>query len=185
MKLARVTMLIGIFLLLAGCAEFSVTQVGRVKQKENWYARGSYSIQNYHQVKSGNYEWQQDGPQFNLRIYGPLYAGNVLIVGNAHQTRLIEGRKVTVAASPEALIQERLQLELPVSGLRYWLRAEAVPGSPVQIQRNTLGKVEAISQSGWQIQYLRYKNFNGREMPNLIAATGGQLQVRISVNTWE
>ncbi len=185
MKLSRITAITTVLLLLTSCAELPAAKPEMVKETATWYARGSYSIKNNNQLKNGNYEWQQNGPQFNLRIYGPLYAGNVSVIGDANQTRLIEGRKVTVAASPEALIEERLQLELPVSGLRYWLRAEAVPGSKAQIQRDAGGKVDAILQSGWQIQYLRYKDFNGREMPNLIVATRGQLQVRVSVNTWE
>lgn len=51
----------------------------------------------------------------------------------------------------EVLAEEVLGFPLPLNGLRWWIRGEAIPERPAQVQQEN-GVSKQIEQDGWRIQ---------------------------------
>ena len=143
-------------------------------------------------VRDGNgswsaaFDWRQNEADFRLRLSGPFGQGALEVRGRPGEAVLenAKGERRT-AATPEALFDQELGLDLPASSLRHWITARARRGVPVEDWAlDEGGRLASLTQEGWRIVY-RYPPGSGDDsLPNRITLHGSRFVVRVVVRDW-
>lgn len=161
-------------------------RAAELQQLDQWSFRGRTLIQQGKEGWNAGVSWQQNKDNFKIRLSGPFAQGAVELTGDSQQVEMVtsEGDRYT-AETPEQLLEEVLGWRLPVSALRDWVR-----GLPFQDESVTLrevdndGKLVALNQAGWQVEFLRYVPFAGQEIPDKVFIKRDDLSVRLVISGW-
>ncbi|WP_194842493.1 lipoprotein insertase outer membrane protein LolB [Endozoicomonas sp. OPT23] len=129
-------------------------------------------------------EWLQNQTEYKLYLDGPLGTSVARIEGNKQGITLWADGKKYLGRDPESLLLQLTGWDLPVSLLRYWIVGIPAPWSDKTLQLNSQGLAEKISQSGWQVEYLGYKDFKGVTLPSRLRVTRGEIRVTLSIRNW-
>ncbi|MDR3427660.1 MULTISPECIES: lipoprotein insertase outer membrane protein LolB [Silvimonas] len=174
-------LLIGAVLLLAGCA----TPPAAPKAGE-LVATGRVAVKVPNDSQMANFTWRDDGQQAALDLGTPLGQTVARLTFTADSAKLQDSSgKETVAQSAEDLLQQRTGWNLPVQGMRWWLRGKPDPAVPAQVTVIPDGGVHIV-QSGWQIDAtdLRDAGVQGK-LPYRVHASRDGLDLRIVVSDWQ
>ena len=191
--------LIGTLTLLSGCTTLKLpTGPQTTFKKQSWQQRrlalekvqrwkidGAFSIRQPNNSSIANYEWQQSGKTYNIRINSSLGIYSVVIAGKPGRITLRRSdNKSFSARSPEQLMQQQLGWRLPLSNLFYWLRGLPAPGK-YQPRFGRYGHLVNLQQQGWHVQFSQYVTVNGVDMPRILQLQSGNLTVRIAIKHWK
>lgn len=133
---------------------------------------------------SGAMVWARGRDEETLRLNTPLGQGvaEILRVEDGMELRDAEGRRYR-AESGEALLESLLGLAVPRQALLYWLSALPAPGVTHVAEFDAEGRVAALDQAGWRVEYGRYRRLAGRWLPGrLFARRGENLEFRLVVD---
>ena len=171
-----------IFLLLSAC--HTGIRPG-VDDQRHWQLSGKLGIRGPQLAESAYLNWRQCGEHYDMRLSGPLGQTVARIDGNgALLTVRLEGQEPVTTAEPEQLLQRQLGWSVPLRALRYWVRAEAAPGAPAEIE-GTAAQPTALQQFGWQVRYLAYHQSVGVALPaKLTLRNDSDLQATLLINDW-
>lgn len=195
-RIARAAVMV-MLVLLAGCAtsvrkpsgdpdSLWQQQQQKLAALTNWELAGRISIQLESEGWSASLYWQQDHAHYQLRIVAPLGRGTVEIAGDDKNVRLhTADNRVLENGAIDEMMRENLGWEVPVDALVYWIRGLPQPGAPAEnLQLDEQGRVMAMQQSGWTIQYERYTNSEGFEVPARMTVQREHLRLRLNINRW-
>ena len=170
-----------LLLLLLGLSACSALPSKSTAATQNFRAEGLVGITTAQSVQSGNFNWQQTGARYSIEFYGPLGLGATYLDSDGQQVTLtLSNQEHTEARSAEVLMQKVLGWSLPVDGLQYWLRAEAVPNVPPLEVRNSKGQLVSLMQEGWQITY----TWQDQVWPHKIVLVRPGIKVIIIINNF-
>lgn len=129
--------------------------------------------------------WMQRGAgTYQIRLYGPLGSGNILVSKQGGQVQLRDGNTVSSAASADTLLRNNAGITLPVQSLYYWVRGIPAPGSVQSIQKDSSGRITLLQQSGYTIRYLGYTQALGRALPSHIKLDGNSVSIKLIIKQW-
>lgn len=200
MKLMRNLLLPALVLLLAGCAglgpqesiegpgnkEDWATHKARLSEIDGWQISGKIGIRAPQDSGSGTLFWLQRQDYFDIRLSGPLGRGATRLTGRPDAVALeVAGQGRFEAESPEALVENQLGWQLPVSNLLWWVRGLPAPDSRSRIALDANGRLANLQQDGWDIQYLGYSEEDGYALPSRIKLAGRDLQITLVVKDWQ
>ena len=123
---------------------------GRFAMKAEEFSRNPEAVQ-------GGFVWSDRGHLLTLDLTNPM--GTVLArVEVGPQGALLQesNGKVTRASHPDALVRQVLGQEIPVSGLRAWMRGQPATGSSAEGVTRSSGHITQLRQNGWSIELARY-----------------------------
>lgn len=199
--LTKKAFIVCILLFLSSCSTISTQQTStplpiqswdtRVKTLSTihqWNIRGLVAIHDNTQKNdvSANLQWQQNGQNYTLLLFGPLGAGATKLTGAPGKVILeASDGKTYTAPTIEALVVQQTNWKLPVSNLYYWIRGLPVPHLAAHKQLDATNHLTQLQQQGWFIQFLGYTQVNQTELPNKIVADSPQLHVKLIVKHWE
>ncbi|ARU87476.1 lipoprotein insertase outer membrane protein LolB [Pseudomonas sp. M30-35] len=151
-----------------------------------WQISGKIGIRAPKDSGSATLFWLQRQDYFDIRLSGPLGGGAARLTGRPGEVLLEVANKGRYKAeSPEALLQEQLRMNLPVSHLLWWVRGLPAPDTKSNVTLDTDSRLSQLSQDGWQVEYLSYVEQNGYWLPERIKLHGQDLQVTIVVKDWQ
>jgi outer membrane lipoprotein LolB len=109
----------------------------------------------------------------------------VRIWGDARRVSVYtaDGR-VLSATDPEQLLAATMGIRIPVNGLIYWIRGLPDPHQQSELTGDKAGRLIRLEQNGWIIDYLRYEQIAGLELPTRIRARQNGLKVQLVINEW-
>jgi outer membrane lipoprotein LolB len=88
-------------------------------------------------------------------------------------------------ADVESLTREGLGWELPLNRLGWWVRGEAVPGTPAQnVERDEHTRLVALTQDGWRVTLTRDAQVENNPLPRRIEVAGEGHVIRLVVDRW-
>lgn len=151
-----------------------------------WQVQGKLGIRLPDNSGSLYFNWKQEPNSYAIHLSGPLGQGATWIRGNHSGVTIQAGSQPKVfAATPEALLIKTLGWDLPVQELYYWIRGVQSPLSDItSVQRSDEGRFMSLEQSGWQLQFLRYKDFSGRILPKKLIAQRNDIRLTFVIKNW-
>ncbi len=181
------SLVISIFALAACAVAPSKPAAPVAPTQDIWEFTGRISVSTAEQSWHGEIRWSQQGDSYDIQLNAPLGQGALRLSGDVCGVRLITGDGAQeFAADPETLLQQRLGLHLPVSGLRYWVRARPAPHAAYTEQLDAPGRPARLTQSGWEIDYKRYAETGNGVLPDKIFLLNPEadLEVRLVIEQW-
>lgn len=182
-------------LLAAFIAACSMTPVAPPKEAEPWQApewtawrlTGRISVKYLDDGWNAGLIWRQSSADYDLKLQGPLGQGALLLHGNEQSVELVDangGRDTALDA--ETLMHRHLGWQLPLSGMKFWIHGRSNPAQPAEWRRDVNGRPEQLIQSGWQIDYSKYRPApGGASLPARIDFERPDLQARLIIDHWE
>lgn len=129
--------------------------------------------------------WEQDQDRYAIKIVGPLGQGAMQVYGDdAGAVMMTSDGQVFMSESVEDMLSARIGWSLPVSSLRYWILAIPDPALPAQLQFDEHGRLTALTQAAWQVNFSRYSQADGAELPTKIAFSHPRLRMRLVIDAW-
>ena len=175
-------------LLVAGCA---TTPAPRGSQSAAaitaWQLNGRVSLTRGEEGWHAGLYWQEQADTFYLRVSGPLGQGGFQLNGDARGIVLVDADGQSfVARDVDALLVQVTGWQLPVKGLRYWIRGLPAPAAgKAKATRDEVGQLLRLEQSGWTVNYQRYQLGGDVLLPVKLQLLHADIAVRIVVDQWE
>ncbi|MDM8558843.1 lipoprotein insertase outer membrane protein LolB [Candidatus Parabeggiatoa sp. HSG14] len=172
--------------LLLSCASLPSLPPNNANQLDSWHLKGRIAIVTEDDSWTANVHWQQQGTDYQLRLNTPLGQGVLLLEGNDISVVMHTANNETFRAhNPDALVAQVLKLEIPVTGLHFWIRGLPSPKTiPTRYVLTKTGYLKSLQQDGWEIEYGRYLNVDGINLPRKIFLDNNQFQVKIVISQW-
>lgn len=186
--------------LLAGCAGLTSREAlqgqgnpaqwkahkQQITQLDGWQINGKIGIRAPQDSGSATLFWLQRQDYYDIRLSGPLGGGAARLTGRPGDILLeVANRGRYRAESPEALLQEQLRLDLPVSNLLWWIRGLPAPDSRSRITLDGESHLAQLEQDGWKVEYQRYVEQNGYALPERLKLYGQDLEVTLVIKDWQ
>ena len=180
-------------LLVAACAapgrqlpasDFELQQK-QLRALDNWQVEGKIGLRSNGRGNSAQLNWQQQQGHYRLRLSGPLGIGTVLVDGNDEGVQLRTREGVYRAASPELLLEQLTGWQIPVSALQYWARGLPSPDLPIEQQRVELGRLTALQQGGWSIDYRDFVQVQDLWLPRKMVMNRPETQLTLLYHNWQ
>lgn len=189
-----------LFSLIAGCAmvdtkpvDVTVVVTEPVPLAEDassadFRLTGRISVQDEEQRFSGGVRWQHAGKSGDeISLLSPLGQIVVQIVQDNEGARLTTSeQKVFFASDIEILTETVLGWRIPVAGLQYWVQGEHFPATVAIKHIDSEGRIVAINQDGWEIDYIRYFPAHSvhATRPKVLTLKYATLRIKLVVDDW-
>ncbi|MEH6551444.1 MAG: lipoprotein insertase outer membrane protein LolB [Pseudomonadales bacterium] len=150
----------------------------------HWTMHGKIAIRHPDNNQSGYIEWQQVENAYQIRLYGPLGQGNILIEGKPGLTSLTTQDGRFSASNPETLLLQQTGMNLPVSDLLYWVKGLPAPNAEISAQTLLQGRLQQLTQNQWSINFSDYQAIGKQILPGKIQLQRDQLTIIVLAKNW-
>jgi outer membrane lipoprotein LolB len=154
---------------------------------EHWSAEGKIAVQFGDNRESASFQWIQNQNSYAIFLHGPFGQGGTWLRKDKHGVTL-ENAKGTRkrAATAEALMQQELGWQVPVSNIQHWMRGfAATRPKPTQTLRDELNRLTELTQQGWQVHYQSFEQINDGWLPTKLTAKRGHVTLKIVIKDWQ
>jgi outer membrane lipoprotein LolB len=170
---------------LAGCASVPAT-VQRPAQVDAPFAfNGRVAVKHGEQRDSAGVRWVHRAAEDEILLLAPLGQTVARIHRDAQEVILEASGKRYAAQNMEALMQQVLGWQLPLSGLQYWVAAVPSPEGESSIVREANGQVSLLRQQGWEIAYSHYAATTSDALPLKLNLKRDDMEVVVLIDEWE
>ena len=145
-------LIISCLVALASCETTSNIQPAT---DEIWRSKGKFVFRDDHRRQSGNFDWRQHNETYEIRLYGPLGMGTILIEGDNQYMSIRQGNKHYQSDDAQQLLKTLTGINIPIDQLSPYVRS-------VQTQQNI---------HGWEVNYPAVFDIDGVIRPRKIIAT--------------
>lgn len=181
-------------LLLSGCAAVPPLAppppcpgVSCVRSSINdWKLQGRISLTRGEQGWHAGLDWENHADRYRLRVNGPLGQGALQLDGDSSGVTLVDADgRIYTAADAESLLLQVAGWQLPVAGLRFWVRGLPDPDAHPEVMLDAQGRVQQLKQSGWTIRYQRFLLVDGVEWPARLTLEHDDLLLKMVIDQWQ
>jgi len=146
---------------------------------------GRISIDQQGKRQSAGLRWTHKRDRDDIQLRTPLGQTVARVYRDASHATLDRGADHYRADSAESLMDQVLGWHMPLSGLHLWVLAmpDSEPGA--EIQRDDVGRISLLRQSGWQVQYLRYADASAESLPSRMKLDSGELHLQLLIDEWD
>lgn len=139
---------------------------------------------------SGNLRWEQQPSSYVMTFNTPTGQGAMQLKGDHTGVHLkLANGDTQTADDAEDLLYNQTGLNLPLDGLRYWVKGIPQPDNGNDtldaVQFDTQGRLSYLEQAGWTIRYSRYRLIDGVAMPGKLDMHHNAIKLRIFIDHWE
>ena len=176
-----------LILLLSGCAATPLLESSRsAAEFSDWQLQGRIALTHGDQGWHASLLWQQQAMSYQLKVSGPLGQGGFQLAGDEAGVVLVDAEgNSSFAYDGDALLLQVTGWQLPVTGLRYWVRGLPVPDVEASRVYDKSGQLSRLEQSGWRIDYQRYQLVEGAAMPSKLQLEREGIRVRLVIKQWQ
>lgn len=176
-----------LILLLAGCATtVPLKSIRSPADFSEWQLNGRIALTHGDQGWHASLLWQQQADGYQLKVSGPLGQGGFQVAGDEHGVVLVDASgQSSYARDGDALLLQATGWRLPVVGLRYWIRGLPVPDVEAIEVYDEAGKLSHLEQSGWVINYQKYKLVEGAAVPSKMQLARNDVAVKLVISEWQ
>lgn len=163
----------------------------------SWELRGRVALRAPGEGWQAGLRWvHRDGAQ-SLDLTGPFGGGYLRLTEDDEGARLTDSsQRIYRAPDATALLAETTGWRVPLDGLDHWVRGLPISDVPARRELDAYGRLKRLSQLGWNIEYLAYGEFDGRELPSrlyisrdlppgtVVRPEDARLEVRLAIQSW-
>jgi len=151
----------------------------------SWEVSGAMAARNKNKTWTASVNWSQHGANnYQIRLFGPLGSGTVLIDKKNNMVTLRDGPKVVSSQNAESLLLKETGIGLPVHNLYYWVRGVPAPGAVQTANRDPNNRLTLLKQSGYTIEYPSYTTVSNMDLPNQIRLQGKGIFIKMIIKKW-
>lgn len=151
----------------------------------SWKISGAMAAKNKNKGWTASCDWQQQGlNQYQIRLFGPLGNGAVLIEKDKGIVTYTDGPKKLSSKSADALLQKELGFRLPVNSLYYWVRGIPASGAVQSANYDENNHLISLKQNGFTIDYSNYTTVHGYDLPTKIRLQGNGVLIKLVIKHW-
>ncbi len=153
----------------------------------NWSAVGRVAVRSEDEAWNVSMHWKQRGDAYRIRFRAPFGQGLMELSGGpAGVVMRTSDNRIISAKNPDDLLFDAVGWRVPLGGLRYWILGRTdVAASVTERSLDVAGRLQRLQQSGWDVEYLRYKQVGPVELPTKVFVENDRLAARIVVSRWE
>ena len=138
----------------------------------SWEVKAKLAVKTYKRGGQANMLWRREQADHNINLYGPLGGGRVILTRTAEGATLRDNKKRTYhAETTEELLYRIAGWQVPFGSMRYWVLGVPEPGQGYEESIDEWGRLQTLRQSGWEIEFVEYRDFDGRELPRKFLMT--------------
>lgn len=199
-RMACRSWVLGILLVLVGCAgpevhqgEVTTVVIQPVQEQadianEPFVLTGRLAVNARQHRFSGGIRWQHTGQSDEIYLFSPLGQIVAEIFRDQTGVRLVTSEPAIYRAqNAEYLTSQVLGWELPLAGMRFWVRGTHFPDTVAEKDLDKNRRTVAIRQDGWQVVYQNY--YPAQEgmsvLPRLLEFSRPDVKMRLLVDQWQ
>lgn len=162
------------------------TRVRAISKLEAWSLRGRLAVNDENDGGSGTLHWQESPGGTRMDFHGAMGRGAWRLVSGSGKAELelADGQRYAAETVGE-LVRGQLGWSIPVENLSWWVRGVQAPGRTDQRILGGDGSLSFLSQSGWDIEFGRYRDVQGLSLPLKLTARQGGKMVKLAIRDWE
>ncbi len=159
---------------------------GVLTEAVGWELKGRLAVNDGEDGGSGHLNWQQHGQTSSMNFRGAFGRGAWQLHADENGAVLewTDG-EVHRADTVDELIEKWLGWTIPVNALAWWVRGLTAPGDWDLRQLDAQGKLEKLSQLGWNIEYGQYRDAGKVSMPMKLTAHRQSYTVKFAIQYWD
>lgn len=185
----RLTSLLALSLVLAACSTQPkgpiVPPPQSVSAIKQWETSGRVGIRTPDDAISGNFNWHHTPTTFSLNIVGPFGQGATKLSQSQDNTVTLTYEDKTITGQdPSQLLYNELGWDFPIQQVTYWIRGMAYPETDANIELDEEQRLKSIEQDGWLVNYTRFTDVDGLELPQKIQVAKPPFKVNLIINQW-
>lgn len=150
-----------------------------------WTLRGRLAVRDEQEGGSGTLRWRHGGEGSRMDFHGALGRGawRLEADGSGAELELADGSRYS-APTVNELARAQLGWSIPVNALSWWVLGLAAPGEVESRALSDDGTLQWLRQSGWTIEFGRYREVGGVALPLKLTASLGERSVKLAVRDW-
>lgn len=160
----------------------------RLEAWTQWRARGKVAYQLPENSGSASLHWTQDKDISTLRLSGPLGAGSTRIKNDGPLLRVRrDGIERLYPADAAPWLPGEKLLPVPIEAIQHWLKGVPAPSKTIDKLEHGSGVAKTLWQQGWQIEFLKYRDVEGIQMPShmRLRTPDADLNLTLILRSWE
>ncbi len=152
----------------------------------SWDISGAIAAKGPKKAWTASLNWHQQGAnQYQIRLFGPLGGGTVLIEQHGTLVTYRNGPQTFSSTHADDLLQKKTGVRLPVKNLYYWVRGIPAPGAVQSEERDAQHRLIALHQAGFSIDYTAFTQTGGMSLPSKIRLQGHDVLIKLVIKHWE
>lgn len=131
-------------------------------------------------------QWEQQGDHYTIKLRDFLGRTIAVIEGSPSEVHAKTSKGQHFKGdTAEQLIQQLFDIQIPVSGMRYWLLGLPKPDMPItQLSFDQRGLAQQLEQQAWSLQYPSYKQNDSLLMPEQILLDYSDIDLTVKISRW-
>lgn len=151
----------------------------------SWDISGAMSASNQKKAWTASLNWHQQGiNHYQIRLFGPLGGGTVIIEKDGGMITYKDGPKTISSKSADELLYQETGIRLPVTNLYYWVRGLPAPGAVQSTQYDQYNHLTQLKQAGYTIDYAKYTSLKNIDLPSKIHLQGHGVTIKLIIKQW-
>lgn len=162
-----------------------VERTAKTNTVSSWTISGAMAAKSADKAFSASLNWRQQGiNNYQMRLFGPLGGGTVIIEKSGNVVTYKDGPKVASSTNADELLQKQTGVRLPVNSLYYWVRGLPAPGPVQSAKYDKYNHLTSLQQSGYTINYDSYTSARNTDLPSKINLQGHGVQIKLVIKSW-
>lgn len=156
-------------------------------QQESWEAHLSLVGITDQQKFKTRVVWNQQSDDYQIKLRDFIGRTIAIIDGSPLEVvaKTSKGQRYQ-GDDAESLIDELFAINIPVTGMRYWLQGLPVPDVEVdQLLFNDEGLAQTLNQQGWKISYPYYVSNKPYKMPSQVLLEYEDIKLTAKISQWK
>jgi outer membrane lipoprotein LolB len=145
---------------------------------------GRISVEHDGDRHSAGMHWIHRGQSDEILLLTPLGQTAARVYRDNSHATLDDGDKHYQDDDAESLMEQVLGWHLPLDGLHLWVLGMPDGDGAAQIERDDIGRISVLYQSGWDVHYLRYADNSPESLPTRLQLNNGDMKVQLLIDEW-
>jgi outer membrane lipoprotein LolB len=175
--------------LLSGCALLPQAPAPGARpahpESASFAMNGRISIDHHGEKHSAGLHWTHRLQSDEILLLTPLGQTAARVYRDDGIATLDDGSKHYQDVDAESLMKQVLGWHLPLAGLHLWLLGMPDSDGAAQIERDDIGRISVLHQSGWNVRYLRYADDSPESLPTRLQLNHEDMQIQLLIDEWD